>query len=561
MSLMNATERFDETTGIVDRPVDDVGVNIAHEIVDWHVAAGQGDRVALRCIDDAGQCRDVTYATLARQSDEVAQLFTTLGVQAGDTVCTVLGAGEDLVLTALGCWKIGAVYCALFSAFGPEPLRTRLSIGRARVIVTTRAQYLRKIEALRGELPDLQQVLIVDADDSDLPDGTRDFHHRPAVAVVAPSAISTRADTPALLHFTSGTTGAPKGAVHVHGAVLFQRCSARQALGLNAGDVYWCTADPGWITGVVYGVIAPLACRATLIVDGAGFNGQRWLDILKGYSVNIWYTAPTAIRLLMRIDATGLEEQNFSSLRCIASVGEPLSADAVSWSERVFGMPVRDTWWQTETGAIMIANAAGRAVTPGSMGRALPGIDAAVVRRLDTGGVERIDGVDETGELALRRGWASMFRAYLDEPDRYRRCFAGDWYLTGDLVRRDAQGDFWFVARADDVIKSAGHLIGPFEVERVLLEHPSIVAAGVIGVPDDLLGERVKAYVTPGPGIEAEDALRRELLAHARRRLGAVVAPREIAFCQALPETRSGKIMRRLLKERERVSERTPYDA
>jgi acetyl-CoA synthetase len=235
----------------------------------------------------------------------------------------------------------------------------------------------------------------------------------------------------------------------------------------------------------------------------------------------------------------------------LASVGEPLNPEAVVWSDRVFGRPFHDNWWQTETGGIMIANFAAMDIKPGSMGRELPGIDAAIVSRQADGSVRRIEEPMAAGELALRSGWPSMFRGYLGEPERYHKCFADGWYLTGDLAMRDADGYFWFVGRADDVIKSAGHLIGPFEVESALMEHPAVAEAGVIGKPDPVAGEIVKAFISLKPGYKAGEPLSRELLGHARKRLGPAVAPKEIAFSTDLPRTRSGKIMRRLLRTRE----------
>jgi acetyl-CoA synthetase len=363
----------------------------------------------------------------------------------------------------------------------------------------------------------------------------------------------------ALLHFTSGTTGTPKGAIHVHEAVVAHRETGRTVLDLRAGDVFWCTADPGWVTGTSYGIIAPLTLGATAIVDEADLEVDRWYSILQDERVTVWYTAPTALRMLMRAGAAVAREYDLSSLRFIASVGEPLNPEVVVWSQEAFGLPAHDNWWQTETGGIMIANYRSMEVRPGSMGRPLPGIHAAIARRDEDdnpvlapdGTLELVEDPREQGELVLRPGWPSMFRGYLGEEERYRKCFAGGWYLTGDLVRRDRDGYFWFIGRGDDVIKSAGHLIGPFEVESVLLEHPAVADAGVIGKPDPVAKMIVKAFVVLVPEREPREELRRELLAFARRRLGAAVAPREIEFVETVPHNRSGKVMRRLLKARE----------
>jgi acetyl-CoA synthetase len=354
----------------------------------------------------------------------------------------------------------------------------------------------------------------------------------------------------ALLHFTSGTTGTPKGAVHVHGAVIMHCITGRLALDLHPDDIFWCTADPGWVTGTSYGIIAPLTIGATVIVDSEEFDAERWYHILQAQKVSVWYTAPTAVRMMMRMGAELADRYDTSSLRFMASVGEPLNPEAVLWGEEVFGLPFHDNWWQTETGGIMISNYLTMDIKPGSMGRPLPGIEAGIVRRRDDG-IEVIKEPDAQGELALRTGWPSMFRAYLGEEERYHNCFAGGWYLTGDLAMQDADGYFWFTGRTDDVIKSAGHLIGPFEVESVLMENPAVAEAGVIGKPDPMVMEVVKAFVALKPGYEASDALKQELLGHARKRLGTAVAPREIEFRNCLPKTRSGKILRRLLKARE----------
>jgi acetyl-CoA synthetase len=313
----------------------------------------------------------------------------------------------------------------------------------------------------------------------------------------------------------------------------------------------WCTADPGWVTGMSYGVIAPLTNGATLIVDEAEFDAEHWCETLAREQVTVWYTAPTAIRMLMKAGTEVVRRHDYPSLRFLASVGEPLNPEAVVWGRDAFGRPFHDNWWQTETGGIMIANFAAMDIKPGSMGRPVPGVEAAIVQRGADGRVAPVAAPGTVGELALRPGWPSMFRGYLNDAERYRACFADGWYMTGDLATCDGDGYFWFVGRADDVIKSAGHLIGPFEVESALMEHPAVAEAGVIGLPDPVVGEVVKAFVALKRGFDGDEALRKQLLGHARARLGPAVAPKDIAFRANLPKTRSGKIMRRLLKARE----------
>jgi acetyl-CoA synthetase len=372
-----------------------------------------------------------------------------------------------------------------------------------------------------------------------------------AAASDAGAIAQTMPEDPALLHFTSGTTGRPKGAVHVHEAVVAHHITGKLALDIHRDDRVWCTADPGWVTGMSYGVIAPLTNGATMIVDEAEFDAARWCQVLERERVSVWYTAPTAIRMMMKAGAEAIRRHDFRHLRFLASVGEPLNPEAVVWGREAFGRPFHDNWWQTETGGIMIANFPSMDIKPGSMGRPVPGVDAAIVARGPDGRITVVEQPMVAGELALRPGWPSMFRAYLDDETRYRECFADGWYLTGDLAMRDADGYFWFVGRSDDVVKSAGHLIGPFEVESALMEHPAVAEAGAIGLPDPVAGETVKAFVALKSGYAESEALRKELLGHARARLGAAVAPKDIAFRANLPKTRSGKIMRRLLKARE----------
>ena len=525
------------------------GLNIAHEAVDRHAKGPQGRRSALCWLGKDGTRREVSYAELAALSSRFANALRGLGVGKGDTVFSLLGRVPALYVTALGALKNGSVFCPLFSAFGPEPIESRMAIGEAKVLVTTPQLYARKVRGLRDRLPALEQVLLVGGAAPEagclgfepvLEAASEDFEIPP-----------TDPEDRALLHFTSGTTGRPKGALHVHEAVVVHAASARLALDLGPEDVYWCTADPGWVTGTSYGIVAPLAVGATLVVDEAEFEPERWYRILQDEKVRVWYTAPTAIRMLMKLGPELPRRFDLSALRFAASVGEPLNPEAVVWGRDVLGRPFHDTWWQTETGGIMLANFAAADIKPGSMGRPLPGIEAAILRRHGDGGVELVEEPGREGELALKAGWPSMFRGYLGEEARYRKCFAEGWYLSGDLARRDDEGYFWFLGRADDMIKSAGHLIGPFEVESALMEHPAVAEAGAIGKPDPVAMETVKAFVALKPGIRPDEALRREILGLARERLGPAVAPREIAFLDDLPKTRSGKIMRRLLKARE----------
>jgi acetyl-CoA synthetase len=523
-------------------------LNIAYEALDRHMEHGRSEVVALRWIAKDMHRKDFTYAELVQLSNRFSNVLATLGISKGDRVYSLLGRVPELYMTVLGTLKAGCVYCPLFSAFGPEPVKSRLEIGNARVLVTTKALYRRKVASIRQQLPNLEHVLLIDGGSSETQ--TLDFQQLMSSASAEYEVVPTDPEDMALLHFTSGTTGKPKGAIHVHEAVVAHHMTGKYALDLREGDTYWCTADPGWVTGTSYGIIAPLTNGVTMIVSEGEFDAIAWYRILQEESVNVWYTAPTAIRMLMKsVDAIP-SEQDWSSLRFMASVGEPLNPEAVLWSNEVFGMPFHDNWWQTETGGIMIANYASMPVKPGSMGKPLPGINVGIVEKTEQG-LQVLTMPGAVGELALRSGWPSMMRGYLHEEERYKKCFVDGWYLSGDLARSDEDGYYWFVGRSDDVIKSAGHLIGPFEVESALMEHEAVAEAAVIGLPDEMVGEIVKAYVELKPGYASGEKMMLDLLGHARKRLGPAVAPKEIVFRKSLPKTRSGKIMRRLLRARE----------
>jgi acetyl-CoA synthetase len=523
------------------------GLNISHEAIDRHASGPRRHHVALRWLGKEGQVVEYSYVDLQHLTNRFANLLQKLEVGKGDTVFVLTGRIPELYVAALGTWKNGSVFCPLFSAFGPEPIFQRLHRGEARVLVATQQQYTAKVADQRHRLPHLQTVLLTDVGE----DVSADVLSLPAQLMNVSGIFEIPATDPedvATVHFTSGTTGMPKGAVHVHQAVLTHYISAKYALDLHPDDVFWCTADPGWVTGTSYGLIAPFTVGVTNVVDEAEFDADRWYRTLEAQKVTVWYTAPTAIRRLMRLDINPAQKYDLSRLRFVASVGEPLNPEAVVWGRETLNLTIHDNWWQTETGGIMIANFAAEEVRPGSMGRSLPGIEAAIVRRINKDKVERITKPGVDGDLALKPGWPAMFRGYLHEEERYHKCFVDGWYITGDLATQDEDGYFWFVGRADDIIKTAGHMVGPFEVESALMEHPAVAEAGVIGKPNPMIGELVKAFVALKPGFQPSDKLRLELLGFGRQKLGSAVAPKEIEFKQNLPKTRSGKIMRRLLK-------------
>ena len=527
-----------------------LGMNMAHAAVDRHAGGPLADHPALRWLGREGDVLDFSYRDLMAESNRFANVLRQLDVGRGETVAVFAGRIPALYFAALGTLKNVGVFCPLFADFGPEAVWQRLQRGDARVLVTTTRLYGQKVAGLRSRLLGLKHVLLVDAREVQ-EEGVWSLPDLMASASADFTIPPTSPAEPALLHFTSGTTGMPKGALHVHEALLVHYLTGRYVLDFHPGDIFWCTADPGWVTGISYGIMAPLLCGITSIIDGGEFDARRWYGILAGQQVNVWYTSPTAIRRLMRLDIKPRREYDLGHLRAVFSVGEPLNPEAVIWGQEYLGMPIHDTWWQTETGGIMVANYPAVDISPGSMGLPLPGIEAAIVRRLESGAVEAVTQPDIQGELALRAGWPSMFRGYLHEPGQYRQCFAGGWYLTGDLASRGADGFFRFIGRAGDIIKTAGHMVSPFEVESTLMMHPAVAEAGVIGKPDALLGELVKAFVSLHAGFTGDEQLRLELIGFARSRLGPAIAPREIAFADELPRNNAGKIMRRLLRARE----------
>ena len=485
------------------------GFNIAYEAVDRHAQGTRAQHVAFRWLPRAGAERIFTYADLKRLSSRFANVLRGLGVGRGDRLFVLAGRIPELYIGVLGGLKTGMTVSPLFSAFGPEPIRTRIELGQGKVLLTTELLYRRKLEKVVARLPTLKYILVMSetGDPISIP-GTLDPRRLMEQASEDFTIEPTTEEDVAFLHFTSGTTGTPKGAVHVHGAALTHYATGKFALDLHSDDIFWCTADPGWVTGTSYGIVAPLLHGVTSIVDEADFDVERWYGILQDQGVTVWYTAPTAIRMLMKAGPEIPKKYSFPKLRFIASVGEPLNPEAVWWGKEALGLPIHDNWWQTETGGIMIANTPAMDIKPGSMGKPLPGVEAHVVQRREGGAVQIVEEPNVEGELALRAGWPAMFRGYLNQEERYRKCFAGELYLTGDLAKRDADGYFWFVGRADDVIKSAGHLIGPFEVESVLMEHAAVAEAGVIGKPDEIVGEVVKAFVSLKAGFDPSESLR-----------------------------------------------------
>ena len=539
--------------GTVARELDGLpngkGLNIAHEAVDRHAQTNLKNTVALRFIRKDNRLQEFTYSELQKQTSKFANVLQKLKIQKGERVFSFAGRIPELYITALGTLKYTAVFCPLFSVFGPEPVYQRLSKGDASVLVTTTILFEQKIKQILEKLPSLRYIILTDAMEH-ISEKIRSFSKLMDEAETEFTIPETNLEDPALLHFTSGTTGMPKGVLHVHQAVLTHYITGKYVLDFHEGDHYWCTADPGWVTGTSYGIIAPLLHGITSIIDEAEFDASRWYSLLETHKINIWYTAPTAIRRLMRMDIKPKNIYNLENLRLILSVGEPLHAEAVIWGQENFGIPILDNWWQTETGGIMIANYPSMVVKPGSMGKPMPGVEIAIAA-INDDQLTLITQPEIQGHLVLKKGFPSLFRGYIHEEERYKKCFIGDWYLSGDLAKKDADGYFWFIGRADDIIKTSGHMVGPFEVESTLMRHPDVAEAAVIGIPEPTIGEMVKAFVILKTGKEPNETTKMDIMAFARKEMGPAVAPKEIEFMENIPKTRSGKILRRLLKARE----------
>ncbi len=520
-------------------------LNIAHEALDRHVQAGAGDREALVWWRQDGQREALSYAALLDASARFAGALQARGVGLGERVCTLAPRRPEPFIAGLGALRQGAVFAPLFPVYGPQPVRQRLTVSEARVLVTTEPLYRQVIRPIRSQLPALQDIILLDGEAS----GAESWARCLARAEPVPP-VPTSPEFPALLHFTSGTLGPPKCVLHAHRAAAAHVASGRQVLELAPGGRHWCTADLGWVTGVSYAMLVPLLCGATTLIDEPAFEARRWYRLLAQEGIQTWVTSPTALRLLRRAGAEAAEGADLGRLRRIFSTGEPLDAALANWSRGAFGTPARNGWWQSETGAIMIAQYGDDPVAPGRMGRPVPGIEMALMQQ--EAGVLKPVAKGEVGEIALRCGWPSQFLAYLGETERYREAFVDGWYRSGDMARRLPDGELQFLGRSDDVIKTRGYMVGPAEVEAVLNRHPAVAESAVAGMPHRLAHTIVAAWVVPSRSPEDPDRLRKELLAYARRALGPAVTPRRITLVQELPRTAGGKVRRRALVDADR---------
>lgn len=522
-------------------------INIGAVCSDRICALGHGRRMALIWEDHQGNEKRFTYDDVRRLSSSIGHYLVGLGIEPGERVCLFMDRVPELYIGFLGILKTGAIAQPLFSAFGDESLFVRLKDAGTTAIITQK-KHLHKVRKIREQLPLLRKTIVVDMSEAELQESESALHMDQLPPAEDFRVYPTTAESPSVLHYTSGTTGQPKGAQHVHYSVIAQYLTSKIVLDLKPDDIYWCNADPGWVTGTSYGIIGPWSNGATQVVLDSGFNAERWYQFIEKQRVTVWYSAPTAIRLLMKEGAEIVGKHDLSSLRHLASVGEPLNAEVVLWSEKVYGKPFHDTFWQTETGCIVITNLPGMKIKPGSMGKPFPGITATV---LNTKTFEPIDQPGIAGLIALRPGWPSQIRGYWNNQAGYKAKFKNGWYLCGDRASIDSDGYYWFMGRDDDVINTGGHLVGPFEIESALLEHPAVAESAAVAKPDPVNMEVVKAFVTLKKGFEPSDDLELEIMNRIRKRLSPLAMPQEIEFVESLPKTRSGKIVRRILRCKE----------
>jgi acetyl-CoA synthetase len=518
-------------------------LNAAYNAVDRHAKTWRKNKVALYWESD-NDSKKFTFSELSILSNKFANVLKDLGVKKGDRVFILLPRIPPLYISFLAILKVGAIAGTMFSAFGPSGIKDRLADSTAKILITD-PELKKRVDEIRFELPSLETIIVV-GDNVPKEKGVVSYDEEMRKASRNFEIEKTDPEDFSFMLYTSGTTGKSKGIVHAHYSILQQHITAKWVLDLHEEDVMWCTADPGWVTGIAYGILGSWSNGASLVVYEGRFDPAKWYSILEKYNVSIWYSAPTAIRMLMAAGNELLKKYDFSSLRYLCSVGEPLNPEAVKWSVEELGLPFHDNYWQTETGSIMVANYPLMPIKPGSMGRPIPGVKVAIV---DDNGNELP--VGKEGNLVIQPGWPSMMRQIWQNKEKYDSYFKGKWYYTGDRSLMDKDGYIWFVGRADDVIKTAGERVGPFEVESVLIEHPAVAEAGVIGVPDELRGEVIKAFLVLKPGHEPSESLKEDIKKFVKTRLAGHAYPKDIDFIKTLPKTRSGKIMRRVLKARE----------
>ena len=541
-------------------------LNVAVNCVDRHVAAGNGERVAIHWVGEPeDDTRDLTYAELLRQVSMAANALTSLGVEAGDRVCIYLPMVPEAVISMLACARIGAVHSVVFGGFSAEAVRDRMNDAGAKVLLTAdggwrKGQVVPLLENVRAAvklgMPTVHTVVVARRTGQSLTLKSGELAWDALVGAADADCPPTWVDSehPLFILYTSGSTGKPKGVLHSTGGYsMWASLTTRWVFDLKEDDVYWCTADVGWVTGHSYVVYGPLMNGATVVMyEGAPTTPgpDRFWDLIERHRVTILYTAPTAIRAFMKLGDAHPKKHDLTSLRLLGSVGEPINPEAWMWYREVIGgnrCPIVDTWWQTETGGILISPLPGATPTkPGSATLPLPGIHPEI---MDTKGASLAVGA---GKLFVTRPWPSMLRTLWNDDERFKAAYFSELpnvYFTGDGARRDADGYFWFIGRVDDVVNVAGHRLGTAEVESALVSEGRVAEAAVVGRPDDVKGTALVAFVTLKAGVEGNEAMKKALAAHVTKEIGAIARPDEIRFAAALPKTRSGKIMRRLLRD------------
>jgi len=523
-------------------------INIGWYCSDRICEKGKGDKPALYYEGFGGVEKKFTFNDVRLASNTIGTFLNNLGLKDEDRICLFMDRIPELYFSFLGILKIGAIVQPLFSAFGDESLYVRLENAQTRAIIT-QSKHLPKVRRILEKLPNLEYIIVVDHNKSkklEKKEFAFDLEKTPPVENM--NIFPTKSESPSVLHYTSGTTGQPKGVQHVHYSLVSQYLTTKWILDLQENDIYWCTADPGWVTGTSYGIIGPWSMGITQCILDSGFSAETWYKFIEKYRISMWYSSPTAIRSLMKAGNDVVKNFDLSSLRHLASVGEPLNSEAVIWSGKMFGKQFHDTFWQTETGSMMISNFPGMKIKPGSMGKPFPGITGVV---LDQETFEPIIVPGKIGLIAFRPGWPAMMRGYWKNQKKYQEKFVNGWYLTGDKAYIDNEDYFWFIGRDDDVINTGGHLVSPFEVESALLEHPGVAESAVVAKPDEVNMEVVKAFITLKPGFTSSKDLELEIMNFIRKKLSPMAMPQEIEFMDKLPRTRSGKIMRRLLHAKE----------
>lgn len=523
-------------------------INIGWYCSDRICEKGKGDKIALYYESSGGVEKKYTFNDVRLASNTIATFLNSLRLKDKDRVCLFMDRIPESYFSFLGILKIGAVVQPLFSAFGDESLHVRMEDAQTRAIIT-QSKHLPKVRRILDKLPHLEFIIVVDHNTTSmLNDKEVAFNLESASPVEKMNIFPTKAESPSVLHYTSGTTGQPKGVQHVHYSLVSQYITTKWILDLQDDDIYWCTADPGWVTGTSYGIIGPWSMGITQCILDAGFSAQTWYKFIEKHRISMWYSSPTAIRSLMKAGNDIVKNYDLSSLRHLASVGEPLNSEAVLWSGKMFGKQFHDTFWQTETGSIMVSNYPGMKIKPGSMGKPFPGITGVI---LDQKTFEPLNEPGKIGLIAFKPGWPAMMRGYWKNQKKYQEKFVNGWYITGDKAYMDNEGYFWFIGRDDDVINTAGHLVSPFEVESALLEYPGVGESAVVAKPDEVNMEVVKAFISLKPGFTPSKDLELEIMNFTRKKLSALAMPQEIEFMDKLPRTRSGKIMRRLLHAKE----------